>query len=280
VKLARIAGERREPTKRRMQAHRSSFVGLYYLMFAVRQAICTMFAIGCPRPAREGAEAPLLGGGDFQGAHRSGTAVERPCGQGGSCNSLDQDFVFRMGALARACILGVDRACALEQALLAVAHGSFCLVSVSPWEGDRLSGRGMASRPERPRCGLQVGEVCAEDSPMGVLNHQLFLYRWAYLASWTSPSWGPPVSGSRCSDWWKRFRPGPDHLDPVQGVDRQAGVVAVEDVAVLGLGVDDGWVAVADRAAQPGPGRLGASWPAQWVTETSTRSRGHAAPCR
>lgn len=53
VKLARIAGERRDPTKRRMQAHRSSFVGLYYFVFALRQAICTMFAIGCLRPARE-----------------------------------------------------------------------------------------------------------------------------------------------------------------------------------------------------------------------------------
>jgi hypothetical protein len=138
----------------------------------------------------------------------------------------------------------------------------------------------MASRPERPRCGRQVGEVCAARSPVGVLNHQLFLARWADLASWTSPSWVrrcrgcAAATGGSGSGRSRPPEPGPGRRPPGRCRRRRRRCRSC-------LGVDDGWVAGADGAAQPGPGRLGhVLWPAQWVTETSTRSRGHAAPCR
>src|SRR5215207_8178507 len=51
-------------------------------------------------------------------------------------------------------------------------------------------------------------------------------------------------------------QPGPDDVDPVVRADRQPGVVAVEDVAVLALGVGDGRVGVAVRAADARPRAL------------------------
>jgi hypothetical protein len=51
----------------------------------------------------------------------------------------------------------------------------------------------MASCPERPRCCLQVGEVC-EGSPMGVLNRQLLLDLDAPAVTWR-----PAAEAAACS---------------------------------------------------------------------------------
>jgi hypothetical protein len=160
------------------------------------------------------------------------TAVERPCGQGGSCNSLDQDFVLNGGSgeglypRRRSCLCsGASAAGSLPMGVSAwyrsrhgkgtgsrVAHGEPAgATSLRPAGRRGLRGTFACGSPQPPAVSLSMGEP-------GVLDVAVV---------------GSAGVGVALQRLVEAVQSGPDHLDPVQGVDRQAGVVAVEDVAVL-----------------------------------------------